>query len=423
MDVEFEDFKDLVFLWLYGFIIISALSVFYGLSRDFSLSLFIIYFYPLLGAILIFLTYKLIPNRFSQTLFAYILFFSITLTSFFGVTKIMDGSYAISSNILLFGLSFYSVSLGYILFTRRKIEIYDVLFVSNPLLIITGPIAINRKSIKYRNIKARIKYFVPYMIYGLFLLEVISVTLTPSFHLASNVDLVSSICFAIIFELFIYSNFCGLSLIIYGAFGIFGYLIPLNFKQPFSATTVMDFWKGWHRSLSEVLKRLFYKPIRSKKNLYIGVFFVFIASALWHGTSINFLLWGLLHFFTFSLTIFLVNRNITVFNIAILMFAVILGRLIFLESDTDMLISKLQFQYNGLGFFNEFFALPKQTLFGLMLIIITVFVEFFFRNHRLLIRRNYKLFRLPFFQVVFLVLILLSLSDSSGLLYPVYGQR
>ena len=423
MKTKGENIKDLTILWLFGFLLISSLSVVYDLSNKISLSLFIIYFYPLLGSLLIFSIYKLISNRFFRILFAYVLFFSITITSFAGITKIMDGSYAIANNIFLFGLSFYSVSLGLILFKRKEIVMHDVLFASNPLLIITGPIAAYRNPIKYKNLKTRIKYFVPFMIYGLFLLEVISVTLTNSFHLADNVDLVSSIFFAIIFELFIYSNFCGLSLIIYGVFGILGYLIPLNFRQPFSATTVMDFWKGWHRSLSIALKEFFYNPVRKKTNLYFAVFCVFISSALWHGTSLNFLLWGMLHFLSFSLTIFLINRNIYFFNIAILVFAIILGRLVFLESDPNLLIEKLHFQYDGIGFFTELFSLPKQTLLGLSLIILIVLIEFFFRNHRLLKKRNYKLFRLPILQIVFLTLILLSVSDASGLLYPVYGQR
>ena len=421
-----EDHKkisQLFFLWLLGFFIISFLSIFYGSSREISFSLFIIYFFPLVFSLIIFIISRILPSFKFLQLFAYFLFFCITITSIFGITKTMDGSYASANSIFLFGLSFYTVSLGYILLTKKKITFEDVLFISNPMLVITGPIITNQASIKYKRLKSRIKYFAPFIIFGLFLLEVVSVPLTASFHFADRVDVISVVFFAIIFEVFIYSNFCGLSLIIYGAFGIFGYLVPLNFKQPFSSTTVMDFWKGWHRSLSNALKEFFYKPVRRGNSTYLAVFFVFIASALWHGTSINFILWGLLHFFTFSLTIFLISKDIKYLNIVILVFAIIFGRLLFLESDTNLLLTKLQFNFEGLGLMSEIIYLPKQTLFSLALIFLIISIEFKYQNHKYLRNRNYKLFRLPIFQVAFLILILLSVSDASGLLYPVYGQR
>ena len=49
---------------------------------------------------------------------------------------------------------------------------------------------------------------------------------------------------------------------LYGLFGIIGYRIPLNFKQPFSSTNIIEFGRGWHLSLSAVLKLMFYKPLR-----------------------------------------------------------------------------------------------------------------------------------------------------------------
>ena len=88
--------------------------------------------------------------------------------------------------------------------------------------------------------------------------QVVANPLTEFFFLIEKTDAVSSIFFAGIFELFVYMNFCGLSLLIYGIFGLIGYKIPLNFKQPFSSNNIIEFWRGWHTSLSEVLKELFY---------------------------------------------------------------------------------------------------------------------------------------------------------------------
>ena len=372
---------------------------------------------------LIYVLSKLIRQGTAKKIFIYGLFFSISFTSYFGITKIMDGSYSSSSNLLLFGLSFYSVSLAFIFYRKNYLTLTDVLFSSNPVLIFTGPILVKVRSIMHRAFKERIKYFLPFIIFGLFLLEVISTTITPAFFMANNVDLISSLGFALIFELFIYANFCGLSLMIYGFSGIVGYQIPLNFKQPFSSRNVMEFWRGWHISLSNVLKEFFYIPIRKKSNVYVSIFFVFLSSALWHGVSLTFILWGMLHFFSFGITIFLMKRNFPYLNTLILVIAIILGRLIFLESDLAILIEKLHFKYSGFGFFEDLRALPKQTLLGLLLIMVIVLAEFIFKKNAYFRNRNYKFYRLFIPQIILSIFIVLSISESSGFLYPVYGQR
>lgn len=70
----------------------------------------------------------------------YVLFFAISATSVFGLTKTLTGSHASSTNLLLYGLSFYTASLAYIARSRMLTPRAAVL-ASNPLLIITGPVA------------------------------------------------------------------------------------------------------------------------------------------------------------------------------------------------------------------------------------------------------------------------------------------
>ena len=92
--------------------------------------------------------------------------------------------------------------------------------------------------------------------------------------------LMTEILFALIFELFLYANFCGLSLMLYGLFGIVGFKVPLNFKQPFSSSNIIEFWRGWHLSLTAVLKTLFYEPLRKNFPPSIALLGVFLASAM-----------------------------------------------------------------------------------------------------------------------------------------------
>ena len=159
----------------------------------------------------------------------YLLFFSISFASLLGFTETLTGSHAESSNILLYGLSFYTASMAYLI-TQNKFNYQSVLSISNPLLLSTGPIALYFKRISYKSLRHRIEYYVPFIIVGTFMFQIIGSPLSEFFFLIDKRDIVSSLIFAVIFELFVYVNFCGLSLLIYGVFGVLGFRIPLNFR-------------------------------------------------------------------------------------------------------------------------------------------------------------------------------------------------
>ncbi|MDA9292752.1 hypothetical protein N9Q34_02405, partial [Gammaproteobacteria bacterium] len=225
------------------------------------------------------------------------IFFSITLSSLFGATESLTGSHVISPNLYLYGLSFYSAFLAYLIY-ENSISRNIFLLASNPLLLITGPIPYYFKNISYKSFTSRINYYFPYLIIGIFFVKVISIPLTHFLWMLELQDILSAIFFAFIFEIFIYFNFAGLSLIIYSLAGISGFKIPLNFMQPFSSNNLIEYWRGWHRSLSFILKNLFYKPLR-KYGSYVALLTVYISSGLWHGSSINFLIWGFFHALSF----------------------------------------------------------------------------------------------------------------------------
>src|SRR5207244_7937167 len=73
-------------------------------------------------------------------LLKYLLFFSVSITSALGLTKTLTGSHASSDNILLYGLSFYTASIAYLLHCKQ-LTAKSIATCSNPLLLITGPIA------------------------------------------------------------------------------------------------------------------------------------------------------------------------------------------------------------------------------------------------------------------------------------------
>lgn len=351
----------------------------------------------------------------------YLLFFSISFASLLGFTETLTGSHAESSNILLYGLSFYTASMAYLI-TQNKFNYQSVLSISNPLLLSTGPIALYFKRISYKSLRLRVKYYVPFIIVGTFMFQIVGSPLTEFFFLIDKADVVSSLTFAAIFELFIYVNFCGLSLLIYGIFGVLGFRIPLNFKQPFSSSNIVEFWKGWHTSLSQTLKVLFYNPIRKKYSLLSALLVVYIASAMWHGVTFNFLLWGSFHAFFFWLTIKILKQENSLLPLVLLPFIIVVGRLIFADSDTTRLLDKLTFSFDGFGVIDILSTVSSHSLVSLLFGILIIACEFIFKKTKVMRKRNYKFLRTPISLSILCMLGVLFASNV-GVDYAVYGQR
>ncbi len=240
-------------------------------------------------------------------------------------------------------------------------------------------------------------------------------------------DLTNSIeviTFGLIFELFIYFNFCGLSLIVFSIFGIFGVRIPLNFKQPFSSENIIDYWKNWHISLSTVLKTLFYSPTRKNYPTSLALFIVFISSAMWHGVTVNFAMWGIFHALMFIITIKLLSKEYKILSTFLMIFAIIIGRVIFADSETDRLIMKLTPSFEAMGTtLSLFINSSNHSLISLVLALFLVGIEFLLRKRKHFRERTYKFLRLPVTQLILASLFVLLAIDSIGMNYPVYGQR
>ena len=376
---------------------------------------------PLFFCLLIVLA-ALAFNHTHQFKFKYVLFFSITITSALGLTKTLTGSHAESKNIILYGLSFYTASIAYLIHSQQ-LSAKSIAVVSNPLLLITGPIATYFRPIHHYSFNKRFKYFFPYIVVGLFLHQAVATPLTTTFDLITLTDVFSSCAFAVIFELFVYANFCGLSLIIYGVCGIMGVKVPLNFKQPFSSTNIVEYWRGWHITLSVVLKSLFYTPTKQILGTFPAILFVYLASAMWHGITLNFVVWGLFHASVFVLTIVFLRRRASVIPFALMIVGIVVGRAIFSDTDFHRLLEKLTFKYDGLVVLQKLTALAGTTKLALLLGILFITAEMLFQKYKYFKQRNYKFYRIPIIQLILLIITLSTIFDGSGVDYAVYGQR
>ena len=99
----------------------------------------------------------------------------------------------------------------------------------------------------------------------------------------------------------LYADFSGYMDIALGVSQILGIEIMQNFNRPFAATSVTDFWKRWHISLSTWLYEYVYNPISLQwRNLgnwgmVFAIFITFFLSGLWHGVGWTFMTWGLIN--------------------------------------------------------------------------------------------------------------------------------
>ena len=102
---------------------------------------------------------------------------------------------------------------------------------------------------------------------------------------------------AISYMLQIYFDFSGYSDMAIGLSRFFGFDFKPNFDHPYTATSVQDFWRKWHISLSQWFRDYLYIPLggnRVDKNTYIrNIFIVWFCTGLWHDANWTFILWGL----------------------------------------------------------------------------------------------------------------------------------
>lgn len=94
----------------------------------------------------------------------------------------------------------------------------------------------------------------------------------------------------------IYFDFSGYSDMAIGLGRIVGFRFPENFNQPYTATSVTDFWQRWHMTLSKWMLLYLYIPLGGNKvapwRMYFNLWIVFLISGFWHGAAWTFILWG-----------------------------------------------------------------------------------------------------------------------------------
>lgn len=125
---------------------------------------------------------------------------------------------------------------------------------------------------------------------------------TTVFEVASHgmaISVVDAWGAALAYTMQIYFDFSGYSDMAIGLALLFGVRLPLNFNSPYQATSIIDFWRRWHMTLSRFLRDYLYIPFGgNRKGLvrrYGNLLLTMLLGGLWHGANWTFAIWGLLH--------------------------------------------------------------------------------------------------------------------------------
>lgn len=256
----------------------------------------------------------IICNLFILGIFKYLDFILSNLNRILGIMDIQEVQ--ISYDIILpIGISFYMLqSLGYIIdIYKEKIKpetnfFKYALFVSFFPTILSGPIARSTNLLKqiqegsefsYNNAKSGLLL----MLYGYFekllVANRIAVMVDSTYSYYQNQSGAALLMAMFFYGIQIYVDFSGYSHIAIGVSRILGVYLPDNFRQPYFALNIKEFWKRWHISLSSWLRDYIYIPLGGSRggkiNTYKNLMITFLVSALWHGAGWNYIIWGGLH--------------------------------------------------------------------------------------------------------------------------------
>jgi D-alanyl-lipoteichoic acid acyltransferase DltB (MBOAT superfamily) len=161
---------------------------------------------------------------------------------------------------------------------------------------LTGPLEKGSFIRAFDNIRINRENFmegVQWILLGTYMCFAISRNLIPLIDMDQEGPL-QVIVTSLLLELRFYFNFAGISFMAYGAAKIINVPLTLNFLAPFQSKNVVELWRRWHISFGGWFKHYVYKPLImsgiTSNKLAIAAF-VFTLSGIWHGVSLNFLLW------------------------------------------------------------------------------------------------------------------------------------
>jgi alginate O-acetyltransferase complex protein AlgI len=229
---------------------------------------------------------------------------------------LFSGDLSFGTIFLPIGISFYTFqTMSYTIdIYRRELEparnVWDFMFfVSFFPQLVAGPIVRAKDFIpqiyeKLQLSKKELSYAIFLIMGGLLKKTLISDYISVNFvdrvfEFPDNYSAFENLLAVYGYTLQIYCDFSGYSDIAIGLALLMGFKLPPNFRTPYQSTSVTEFWRRWHISLSSWLRDYLYISMggnrKGKIRMYFNLFMTMLLGGLWHGASWKFILWGAMH--------------------------------------------------------------------------------------------------------------------------------
>ncbi len=431
------------------FVFVITLLIFKKFQR-FIIILFSLIFYsfwePIFSFVIIYLILmsyfclkKNLQLKFSIFFLLIPLFYFKYSSFIFEVIKINHLNFLSYSGNLPLGISFVTFTAIALLIDVKKRVYLENINLSNlsefifyfPQLI-AGPILranelfpLLKKKISFRkeNIKFGILLFLLGFSKKVFLADTIGEFIDPIFLNPTSFSSEYVLIASLLFPLQIYFDFSGYVDMALGVSNILGIKLPINFDRPYLASSLTDFWRRWHITLSKWFRDYLYIPLGGsrcgKLKNYFNLIITMSIAGLWHGASWNFILWGFVHGFLLSIEKIKFFNNIKnylpkMLKIFLTCFIVFNLWVVFRISDFETL--KIFF---NILYFTDIKILDIKILYAFLILIIGIFsqkYDNYFYMQKIAGKINFKILT-PIAMSIILSGFLLSLGTSEKFIY------
>ena len=251
--------------------------------------------------------------------FKYFDFFLSTVNGAFGA------SFALRGILLPLGISFFTFQqISFVVDTYRgevkdcPLDVY-ALFVSFFPQLIAGPIVnhsemlpqferMGEKKPDWERIAGGFALFVLGLAKKVLLADTFGAGVDYGYENIAALGRLDAALVILFYALQLYFDFSGYCDMAVGIGRMLGIEIPENFRSPYKAVNIVDFWKRWHITLNRFFTRYVYIPLggnrRGEGRMYLNLLLVFFLSGLWHGAGFHFLVWGMMHGVLYAATRF-----------------------------------------------------------------------------------------------------------------------
>lgn len=246
--------------------------------------------------------------------FKYLNFINVSISDGLSLVGIHVGIMGLNW-VLPLGLSFFTLqAIGYLYDVyKRQVEVENnwwdyMLFVSFFPQIASGPISKAKDLLPQIKAQRTFNYGqavqgLKWILWGMFMKVVmadrVGIYADTIFNNYEHLSGLSCFMGSLLYTLQIYGDFAGYSFMAIGVGELLGFELVNNFKRPYFAQSVTEFWHRWHISLSVWLKDYVYIPLGgsrcSKTRNYWNIFITFLVSGIWHGANWTFIIWGCMH--------------------------------------------------------------------------------------------------------------------------------